>query len=232
MWSQLRNIINSGHIPVSNYDDNIFWCGSKTGEYSVKLGYGAQRIKGPITSWPHKLCWNNQLLPKAGDFLWIALHNRILTGDRLKLIGISGPSILIENLKLAIEEVVNGKHKRIFRCYNDWDRSMEKYWRLKDHNPGSVFSNKRVDRKHIRWKAPAPDWFKLNFDGAYRGNLGVSGYGAIIRNVEGDLILGTYSSLGWATNNEAEIHALIAGLSLCVKHGAMVQVVMDSSDYG
>ncbi|GLJ07156.1 hypothetical protein SUGI_0060010 [Cryptomeria japonica] len=106
---------------------------------------------------------------------------------------------------------------------------MEKYWRLKDHNPGSVFSNKRVDRKHIRWKAPAPDWFKLNFDGACRGNLRVSGYGAIIINVEGDMILGTYDSLGWATNNEADIHVLIAGLSLCVKHGLSKIVIEGDS---
>ncbi|GLJ07157.1 hypothetical protein SUGI_0060020 [Cryptomeria japonica] len=75
MCSQLRNILNSRHIPVSNDDDNIFWCGYKTREYNVKLGYEAQRIRSPITSWPHKLCWNNRLLPKAGAFLWISLHN-------------------------------------------------------------------------------------------------------------------------------------------------------------
>ncbi|GLJ54109.1 hypothetical protein SUGI_1158700 [Cryptomeria japonica] len=106
---------------------------------------------------------------------------------------------------------------------------MEKYWRLKDHNPGSIFSNKRVDRKHIRWKAPPPDWFKLNFDGSCRGNPKVSGYGAIIKNAEGDLILGTYGSLGWAINNEAEIHALIVGLSLCVKHGLSKIVIEGDS---
>ncbi|GLJ43721.1 hypothetical protein SUGI_0910340 [Cryptomeria japonica] len=58
----------------------------------------------------------------------------------------------------------------------------------------------------------------MNFDGACRGNLGVSGFGAVVRNAEGDLILGTYGALGRATNIEAKIHALLAGLNLCVNN--------------
>ncbi|GLJ54108.1 hypothetical protein SUGI_1158690 [Cryptomeria japonica] len=111
MCSQLRNILNSRHIPVSNDDDSIFWCGSKTGEYSVKFGYEAQRIRGMIASWPHKLCWNNRLLPKAGAFLWITLHNRILTADRLKLIGISGPSMCF-----MCKEVDETSNHLLFSC--------------------------------------------------------------------------------------------------------------------
>ncbi|GLJ26002.1 hypothetical protein SUGI_0498780 [Cryptomeria japonica] len=41
-------------------------------------------------------------------------------------------------------------------------------------------SNKKGNRKHIRWKAPP--WLKLNFDGACRGNPGVSRFEAVIRN--------------------------------------------------
>ncbi|GLJ07337.1 hypothetical protein SUGI_0064720 [Cryptomeria japonica] len=35
------------------------------------------------------------VLPKAGAFLWTALHGRILTGDRLKTIGIASLSVCI-----------------------------------------------------------------------------------------------------------------------------------------
>ncbi|GLJ44143.1 hypothetical protein SUGI_0920550 [Cryptomeria japonica] len=77
-------------------------------------------------------------------------------------------------------------------------------------------SNKKGNRKHIRWKAPPVGWLKLNFDGACRGNLGVFGFGAMIRNSEGKLILGIYGAMGEATNNEAEICALMEGLKLCV----------------
>ncbi|GLJ30873.1 hypothetical protein SUGI_0613830 [Cryptomeria japonica] len=102
---QLRNILSKRHILVSNVEDSIFSCGSKLGEYNVKLGYEAQRAKGPYTDWLYRLCWHNRLLPKADAFLWIALHNKILIGDRLKLIGISGPSICV--LCKSAEETID-----------------------------------------------------------------------------------------------------------------------------
>jgi hypothetical protein len=45
------------------------------------------------SEWPHKLCWHKQVAPRAGAFLWTTLHERVLTGERLKLYGIQGPSI-------------------------------------------------------------------------------------------------------------------------------------------
>lgn len=38
------------------------------------------------------LCWDRWVLPIVGAFLWIALHGKILTSDRLKLIGIQEPN--------------------------------------------------------------------------------------------------------------------------------------------
>ncbi|GLJ44142.1 hypothetical protein SUGI_0920540 [Cryptomeria japonica] len=69
IYDQLKNILSKRNIPVSNEEDNIFWCSSKSGEYSVKLGYEVQRAKGPYTNWSYRLCWHNRLLPKAGAFL-------------------------------------------------------------------------------------------------------------------------------------------------------------------
>ncbi|GLJ49536.1 hypothetical protein SUGI_1050340 [Cryptomeria japonica] len=80
----------------------------------------------------------------------------------------------------------------------------------------SKLSVKKGNRKHIRWKAPLVGWLKLNFDGACRGNLEVFGYGVVIRNSEGKLLFGIYGAMGVATNNEAEIRALVEGLKLCV----------------
>ncbi|GLJ18307.1 hypothetical protein SUGI_0323970 [Cryptomeria japonica] len=95
LCESLNDVLKSRCIPLSNDEDGIFWSVAKSGEYSVKLGYEVQRQRGMCMDWPHKLCWSNKLLPKAGAFLWLALHNRILTGDRLKSIGISEPNMCV-----------------------------------------------------------------------------------------------------------------------------------------
>lgn len=38
------------------------------------------------------LCWYKENLPKEGDFAWLAYNGRILIVERLKRIGINGPS--------------------------------------------------------------------------------------------------------------------------------------------
>ena len=38
------------------------------------------------------LCWNKDMLPKVGAFAWLAYNGRILTVERLRKIGIIGPS--------------------------------------------------------------------------------------------------------------------------------------------
>ncbi|GLJ31735.1 hypothetical protein SUGI_0638270 [Cryptomeria japonica] len=127
---------------------------------------------------------------------------------------------IIDNIKSAVEEVINGKTaKRKIRNYNDWDHRMETFWLLKDPRPVLTSTKAKIDRKNIRWKAPPMDWMKLNFDGASKGNLGDSDFGAIIRNNIGEPIYGVYGGLGLATNNEAKIRALEAVLNLCVQIG-------------
>ncbi|GLJ48996.1 hypothetical protein SUGI_1033710 [Cryptomeria japonica] len=81
-----------------------------------------------------------------------------------------------------------------------------------------MLSKKKGIRKHIRWKDPHEGWLKLNFESSCRGNPGVSGFVVVIRNGAGELVLGSYGSLGMATNNEAEIQALLEGLNLCVSN--------------
>ncbi|GLJ31315.1 hypothetical protein SUGI_0628260 [Cryptomeria japonica] len=111
--------------------------------------------------------------------------------------------------------MINGKSaSRRIRSYNDWDHSMEKIWLLK--HPVIIDNNNRVKRRDIKWMAPLRDWVKLNFDGASKGNPGDVGFGAIIRNDSSKIVRGVYGGLGKATNNEAEIKALEAGLNFCI----------------
>ncbi|GLJ30420.1 hypothetical protein SUGI_0602070 [Cryptomeria japonica] len=103
---------------------------------------------------------------------------------------------------------------------------MEKNWLLVTPTQLPKLSVKKGNRKHIRWKAPPVGWLKLNFDGACRGNLGVSSFGVVIRNNKVKLLLGSYGALGVATNNEAEIRALLEGLKLCVTN-KMTKIVIE-----
>ncbi|EOA37912.1 hypothetical protein CARUB_v10009379mg, partial [Capsella rubella] len=59
----------------------------------------------------------------------------------------------------------------------------------------------------------------IEFDGASKGNPGLSGAAAVLKNEDGSLICKLRQGLGIATNNKAEYHALILGLKYAVEKG-------------
>ena len=66
-------------------------------------------------------------------------------------------------------------------------------------------------------------------DGGSRGNPGPAGYGAVVRDADGEILLERYGSLGVSTNNVAEYSGLIAGLRAAAELAAThVHVRMDS----
>jgi ribonuclease HI len=66
---------------------------------------------------------------------------------------------------------------------------------------------------------PPQTIFKLNFDGAAKGNPGLAGVGEAIRDSGGE-ILGIYwGCIGVNTNNVAELKTLLAGLVMASTHG-------------
>jgi len=69
-------------------------------------------------------------------------------------------------------------------------------------------------------------------DGGSRGNPGVAGYGALVRDADGTLLAERAAPLGIASNNVAEYTGLIEGLravlDLGLAEGARVDVRMDS----
>ncbi|GLJ54364.1 hypothetical protein SUGI_1167300 [Cryptomeria japonica] len=94
--TQLKDILNrKKKIIYLNEVDQLLWSVSKTGKYKVNLGYEILRSRIRNVEWPSVLCWHKLVLPKAGAFLWTALHGRILTGDRLRTIGIVGSSVCL-----------------------------------------------------------------------------------------------------------------------------------------
>ncbi|GLJ31002.1 hypothetical protein SUGI_0619800 [Cryptomeria japonica] len=92
---KLAEILKGRKVHISNEADTLIWNVAKSGNYKVNLGYEIQRRRQKDSNWPMILCWDKRALPKAGAFLWIALHGRILTSDRLKTIGISKPKKML-----------------------------------------------------------------------------------------------------------------------------------------
>ncbi|GII27491.1 bifunctional RNase H/acid phosphatase [Planotetraspora mira] len=73
--------------------------------------------------------------------------------------------------------------------------------------------------------------FVVEADGGSRGNPGPAGYGAVVKDSDGQVVAEAAESIGTATNNVAEYRGLIAGLQALVAlgaEGAAVTVRMDS----
>ena len=69
----------------------------------------------------------------------------------------------------------------------------------------------------------------IEADGGSRGNPGPAGYGAVILDTDGEVLLERQGGLGVTTNNVAEYRGLIAGLEAAAELGATeVDVRMDS----
>ena len=64
------------------------------------------------------------------------------------------------------------------------------------------------------WSPPHPPSFKLNFDGAAKGNPGMAAYGGIFRTSEGSPLHIHHGSIGRDPNNAAELEGLWTGLSI------------------
>jgi ribonuclease HI len=70
---------------------------------------------------------------------------------------------------------------------------------------------------------------RLHTDGGARGNPGPAGIGAVLFDMDGNVIGELAEGIGATTNNVAEYKALIEGLDLAIRKGVTdLQVFMDS----
>ena len=84
-------------------------------------------------------------------------------------------------------------------------------------NPPCVYRKRNSEaRTNCKWEPPPSGWFKLNFDGAARGNLGVASIGCIVNDDCGKWIGKLASPLPPTTNNLVELVAIDKGLQLCI----------------
>jgi ribonuclease HI len=68
------------------------------------------------------------------------------------------------------------------------------------------------------WTPPPTGFIKINFDGASKGNPGPAGFGAILRNSNGEILHLVAGYLGFNTNNVAELWSLLRGIKIATDH--------------
>ena len=81
----------------------------------------------------------------------------------------------------------------------------------------------------MSWSSPPSLVFKVNFDGAARGNLGDARYGGVCRNYNGEIIQVFFGSLGIDTNNSAELEGMIQGIQIIILNGWLSAIVEGDS---
>ncbi|KAI3473514.1 hypothetical protein Pfo_031507, partial [Paulownia fortunei] len=78
---------------------------------------------------------------------------------------------------------------------------------------------KEKKAKHVLWEKPQEGWFKLNTNGAAKGQTEQAGTGGIIRDHFGNVVVAYYEYIGNCNSIYAEIFALVKGLELAKGEG-------------
>eukprot|EP00253_Pinus_taeda_P025694 PITA_25694 len=101
----------------------------------------------------------------------------------------------------------------------DNDKAIWENWNMQiPHEPHNKVPPKSSNTKKVSWTAPPKLSFKLNFDGASKGNPGIAGFGRIFRNDKGLPLLIYCGNIGWDTNNSTELEGLWQGPLLSRNH--------------
>ncbi|XP_060195442.1 uncharacterized protein LOC132624727 [Lycium barbarum] len=147
--------------------------------------------------------------------------------NRLKQIYAAVPSIIMWELWKRRNGIKHGHRKvnssviylvlisiqRLLLCRNPSIRNIPAGW--KDLIQMLEGGKARVKVTQVRWNLPPLGWCACNTDGASRGNPERSAYDFCLRDAEGNLIYAQTEEIGYATNVEAEIVALLEALKYC-----------------
>ncbi|KAK4721274.1 hypothetical protein R3W88_011507 [Solanum pinnatisectum] len=83
-----------------------------------------------------------------------------------------------------------------------WHRKIPSQWR--ENCNTMERSRPMIHSQDVYWRKPRPTWVKLNVDGCNKGNLGsAAGYGGVIRDCSGNMIIAFAEFYGYCSNNVA-----------------------------
>lgn len=178
---------------------------------------GDNDIINSIRLWP-KNPYNCEIL----NHLW-----NIIPGMVLRSIWKERNKRIFKNKRSPTEEIwkrlhENLKETMLLRAWTkedlpstDNEKSILDNWQLQlpqdapKHCPPNCSS-----KDNSSCNTPPIHSYKLNFDGASKGNPGVAGFGGILRNHEGTPLKIYFGNIGWDTNNSTELEGLWQGLLL------------------
>eukprot|EP00253_Pinus_taeda_P023386 PITA_23386 len=193
----------------------------KIDQRNKRVGNRQGDIANTLRTWPKQpyqspilnSLWN--LIPGFLYWiLWKERNNRVFNNSRRPV------EILWLLLKQNLQETL------ALRSWQetDWPNSPQEQlirnsWNLNLSNaPPDTSSPTPKSVSPLHWSPPAIASFKLNFDGAAKGNPGPTGYGGVIRNDRGVVQYIFYGSIGKDTNNVAELEGLWKGICIVDQH--------------
>ena len=83
--------------------------------------------------------------------------------------------------------------------------------------------------KEVQWDKPPQDCFKLNTDGAAKGNPKPAACSTVVRDSEGNWIVACSRGLGYATNFLADLNGLRDDLLLAKDRGLLPIIIETDS---
>jgi ribonuclease HI len=155
------------------------------------------------------LCWN--LMPGMIIWaIWKERNRRIFRNESLP------EGKLKEAIISQIRETVQSRNCQTERAQlTGQDSRILETFHLKDgRNNTLVGRPPQLQLGARNWTPPPAGFLKLNFDGAEKGNPGMTGMGGVIRDSGGNIIRLYVGSLGNSTNNATEFGALELGLEI------------------
>jgi hypothetical protein len=94
-------------VTLNNEKDSIVWTWNHTkGDVTVKMTYDALVAQNltMVFEWWYKALWKIQVPAKIILFVWLCLHDRILTGENYRRRGGIGPSVCFKSAALDEED--------------------------------------------------------------------------------------------------------------------------------
>ncbi|KAL6558461.1 hypothetical protein OROMI_018811 [Orobanche minor] len=126
----------------------------------------------------------------------------------------------VDNVPFTAKRVCDRKWKYI-ATFNLKGKNKRIFWKGADRITSFLgiipAPNPLYSMMAVRWCKPDVDWWKLNTDGASRGNPGAAAASGVIRDHFGQPIFMFSEYIGLQINNYAEIYAIWRGLEFCME---------------
>ncbi|CAN1797949.1 Putative ribonuclease H protein At1g65750 [Linum perenne] len=181
--------------------------------------------------WRH--IWNWKGPSKIKHFLWLALHNRLLTNEERGRRHLTN-QVLCHRCSVHTESISHVIYECDF-AMQVWRSEQCKYWinhvlsswkifQLGREAPGSARQTQLV-----AWRPVDEGWSILNTDGSRYTHLGSTAIGGLIRNDQGKFVHAFTGNMGNCSITRAEICAIVQGMKLAWELGIRKLLIQSDS---